>query len=49
MMKVKTFGQNKAYARNYLNKVKANENIDFCMMTLSFEHHGYVVMYSYKK
>lgn len=49
MMKVKTFGNNKTYATNYLNKIKANDKIDFCMMALSFEYHGYVVMYSYKK
>jgi len=48
-MKVKTFGQNVAYARNYFNKVRANEDIAFCTMSLSPKYHGYVVMYSYKK
>ena len=47
-MKIKEFGMNKAYAINYFRKAKENNAIKFCAMSLSFEHHGYIVMYSYK-
>lgn len=45
-MKIKTFRDNKAYAINYLNKVKKNQKINFCMLALSAEYHGWIVMYN---
>lgn len=42
-MAVKTFGTNKRYAINYLNKIKQNNKITFSIMVLSTK--GWQVMY----
>ena len=46
-MKTKTFGTNKMYAINYLNKIRQNKKITFSILANSFHHGGWIVMYSY--